>query len=188
MRDPLHAADLDAPVSADVNQAQIEFHHTDADSAVLALEYRVPGKAVSVEATDIQRGVAAVCEVEVASMRVALRAAGGTLAAQLNDDGKEPVVTLKTIDDDHRQWLDAGAEFLVRPSSYQSETVLQGIEGVSDARLVQQTIELTIAHRERSIRKLYAKILADASAKPPVGNGLKIGEVTSEVEKVRGLA
>jgi hypothetical protein len=149
-------------------RGEARFERFDATTAELELDYHVSGlEAALADDSDaaLAEGVAAVCRQEVAFMRATLLELGQELTEQLSEVGKTPVADQTTKESDERTWLDRRSAIHIAPTSFHSELRLSGYEGVADAKLVRGTIEIAIAHREVSIRKVYQQILEDATAR-----------------------
>ena len=159
--------DTPSPVTVQTAKGRAEFHRTDPASARLVLDYEADSVEAPIsDASDeaLQTAVKNACQQEIERMRVALHELGDAVADQLSDEGVDPRIEHTTNYDESRTWTARQTDFVVDPSAYHSDTKLDGYKGASDARLVRQTVAITVAHREQHIHKLYRDILADATA------------------------
>ncbi len=160
----------DTPSAASPHSAlgEARFDRFDATSAELQLEYHISGlDAALADGSDVAlaKGVADVCQQEIRLMRATLLELGQELAEQLSEVGKDPVTNQITDETDERTWLDRRSAIHIAPTVFHSECKLSGYGGVADAKLVRGTIEIAIAHREVSIRKVCQQVLEDATAR-----------------------
>ena len=86
---------------------------------------------------------------------------GLNLASQLSGDGRTPVVSRKWKNGEKRTWNDYGSMLVIQPTRFRLQEMLNGYEGASDARLVQEHVRLLIQQREENIRNIYQQILND---------------------------
>jgi len=151
-------------VTAQTADGSASLRRTGDGTLELDIEYRVEDATAELPAGDLQAGVAALCEREIGTMRRALAELGDAVADQLSDDGSDAVIRRDWDDEWSRSWRDDRTAFTVRSATTRVRETLIGYEGVSEARLVRGTVSLMIEQRERNIREMYAKILADAAA------------------------
>lgn len=155
-------------VTADTAGGRAEFRRTDDTSAGLVLDYDVAGIEVAVPDSSeaaIRKAVREACQREIDQMRAILRNLGDAITEQLDEEGRDPDVDQKSGYEDYRTWTDRRTAFAVDPSSYHSETNLDGYRGASDAKLVRKTVEVTILDRELQIRQLYDQMLVGVAEK-----------------------
>lgn len=168
MRNTLSSGgDNPSPISVQTANGRAEFERVDPKSAKLVLDYEVDALEVQVpDASDeaLRRAIEETCQQEIERMRASLHGLGDALAEQLSDEGRDPAIDHTTNYKESRTWTDGRTQFLVDPSAYHSETQLDGYEDASDARLVRQTVAVTVQQRELHIRELYRNMLADVSA------------------------
>ena len=173
MRNSFDSDKTDAPITAKIRHAEASFQRSSPTGAMLRLAYAVAPAAEQLadgSPESLANAVEILCEAEVQNTRAALKEIGDTLSSQLDNQGVVPHITQHSRDHDERAWSDRGTSFLVQSSVYENEQTLTGYEGASDAAIVRGSIDLLIAQRECSIRKLYQKILADATAKRTARN------------------
>ena len=168
MRNALTSSDTPSAASAHSALGEARFERFDATSAELQLEYHISGlEAALPDGSDaaLAEGVADVCQTEIELMRATLLELGQELAEQLSEVGKAPVANQTTKETDERTWFDRRSAIHIAPTAFRSKCELSGYEGAADAKLVRGTIEIAIAHREVSIRKVYQQVLEDATAR-----------------------
>jgi hypothetical protein len=152
----------DGSVTVRTEKGQATFLRTGPNSVTLDLKYDVNGLSANISGTSLHAGVAALCEGEIVRMRHALTELGDELAGQLRDDGKDIVLKHTWHDKDERTWGDTRQALYVKPSTNNNRMSLTIPSDVADAKLVREAVRQVIAGREDSIRKLYARILAEA--------------------------
>src|SRR4051812_45273590 len=103
-------------VQAETPEAKGKFQRSGPGLATLDLQYEVEGLGVRLPDGDIQAGVEALAQAEIASMRRSLGLLGEQLASQLRDQGTNPVVTRTWRDRDSRSWEVTGEALHVDPS------------------------------------------------------------------------
>ncbi len=167
--------DLDGAeaVSAQSGAGRASFRRLGPGAVVIDVEHRATGGTADLPDGDLQAGVVELCEREVGEMRRTLTGLGEELAAQLSDDGRDPVIRREWDEEWTRSWRDDRTAFTVRGATTRVQETMTGYDGASDAGLVRGTVSLMIEQRERNIREMYAKILADAAERrgatsPPV--------------------
>jgi hypothetical protein len=168
MRNAVNSGAVSSTALASSARGEARFERFDATTAELELDYHVSGlEAALADDSDaaLAEGVAAVCRQEVALMRATLLELGQELAEQLSEVGTTPIADQTSKESDERTWTDRRSAIHIAPGSFHSEFRLSGFEGVADAKLVRATVEIAIAHREVSIRKVYRQVLEDATAR-----------------------
>jgi hypothetical protein len=164
-RDEIAKGRASGPVAVETATGKATFQRSDASLATLELEYRIPGLQVDLSRASLQEGVEAICQLEIRLVRDALRSLGGELAAQLSDEGTDPVIRRNGLHDEERTWQHQRTALIVDPTRHYTTDTLKGYKGASDQRIVEESVRLMIDQREQSIRQVYAQLLADVQAK-----------------------
>lgn len=153
------------PVTVETAAGKATFQRSNASLATLELEYRIPGLKVDLSRASLQEGVEAICKLETRLVRDALRHLGGALAAQLSDEGTDPVIRREGSHEEERTWQDQRTALVVDPTHHYTRDTLKGYKGASDQRIVEESVRQMIDQRERGIRQVYSRLLAAVQAK-----------------------
>jgi hypothetical protein len=120
--------------------------------------------------------IEALREADVRRMKQVLGDLAAGLTTQLCADGARVAVDLHPHAVEERHGAVHGDTVTVAGTSTRMRTDLSGVEGVSDAYLVQATIAAAVRARERAIREAYEQMLLDRGqptalprAAPPSG-------------------